>query len=130
MMTLAAVLCCAMTMMAEPVSPTTARQAAAQFLQQKGATLKSEAMRAPHRAMGQTADDASVTEASPYYVFNASNDKGFVIVSGDDCVGDDLVLGYTAQGSFHADAVPCRAGLTIWQSALHWRVVRACEPVP
>lgn len=123
MMTLAAVLCCAMTMMAEPVSPTTARQAAAQFLQHKGATLKSEAMRAPHRAMGQAADDESVTEASPYYVFNASNDKGFVIVSGDDCVGDDLVLGYTAQGSFHADAVP--ATLQGWLDDMAERIALA-----
>ena len=122
-MTLAAVLCCAMTMMAEPVSPTTARQAAAQFLQHKGATLKSEAMRAPHRAMGQAADDESVTEASPYYVFNASNDKGFVIVSGDDCVGDDLVLGYTAQGSFHADAVP--ATLQGWLDDMAERIALA-----
>lgn len=45
MMTLAAVLCCAMTMMAEPVSPEAARQAAAKFLNQKGVSLKSEAMR-------------------------------------------------------------------------------------
>ena len=123
MMTLAAVLCCAMTMMAEPVSPTTARQAAAQFLQHKGTTLKSEAMRAPHRAMGQAADDESVTEASPYYVFNASNDKGFVIVSGDDCVGDDLVLGYTAQGCFHADAVP--ATLQGWLDDMAERIALA-----
>ena len=106
LMTLAAVLCCALTVMAEPVSPAMARQAAAQFLQQKGVTLKSEAMRAPNRAMGQTADGESAAEASPYYVFNASNDKGFVIVSGDDCVGDNLVLGYTAEGRFDTSAVP------------------------
>lgn len=44
--------------------------------------------------------------ASPYYVFNASASKGFVIVSGDDCVGENLVLAYTAQGSFEADNIP------------------------
>ena len=103
MMTLAAVLCCVMTMMAEPVSPETARQAAAKFLNKKGIALKSEAMRARSRAMGR-ADGGGQTEASPYYVFNAS--QGFVVVSGDDCVGDNLVLGYSAQGSFDAEAIP------------------------
>ena len=85
----AAILCCAMTMMAEPVSPETARQSAAKFLNKKGIALKSEAMRAKNRAMGR-ADGGEQTEASPYYVFNAS--QGFVVVSGDDCVGDNLVL--------------------------------------
>ena len=105
-MMLAAVLCCTTMMMAEPVSPSTARQIAAKFLQGKGATLKNEAMRAPRRAMGLGTDNQEQTEACPYYVFNAKASKGFVIVSGDDCVGDNLVLGYTDQGSFDADAIP------------------------
>lgn len=103
----AAALCCiTMTMMAEPVSPSAARQAAEAFLQSKGVALKSESMRASRRAMGRATDNNGQTEASPYYVFNASASKGFVIVSGDDCVGDNLVLGYTAQGSFEADNIP------------------------
>ena len=56
MMTLAAVPCCAMTMMAEPVSPEAARQSAAKFLNKKGVSLKSEAMRAKNRAMGCNTD--------------------------------------------------------------------------
>lgn len=103
MTTLAAFVCCTMTMMANPVDPAAARQAAARFLQAKGAELKNEAMQAPRRAMGQVADGQ---EASPYYVFNATASKGFVVVSGDDCVGNNLVLGYTDQGSFDADNVP------------------------
>lgn len=95
MTTLAAFVCCVM-MMANPVDPAAARQAAARFLQAKGAELHNEAMQAPRRSMGQTADGQ---EASPYYVFNATSSKGFVVVSGDDCVGDNLVLGYTDQGS-------------------------------
>ncbi|MBR6330118.1 MAG: Spi family protease inhibitor [Bacteroidales bacterium] len=100
-----AILCCAMTttMMAEPVSPETARQAAAKFLNKKGVALKSEAMRAKNRAMGHS-DSGEQTEASPYYVFNATASQGFVVVSGDDCVGGNLVLGYTSQGSFDAEA--------------------------
>ena len=60
-------LCCAMTttMMAEPVSepvsPETARQAAAKFLNKKGVSLKSEAMRAKNRAMGHS-DSGEQTE--------------------------------------------------------------------
>ena len=103
MTTIAALVCCIMTLMAEPVSPAAARQTAARFLQQKGAKLESQAMEAPRRAMGQTANGQ---EASPYYVFNATGKKGFVVVSGDDCVGDNLVLGYTDQGSFDADNIP------------------------
>ena len=105
-MTLAAVLCCAMTIMAEPVSPEAARQAAAKFLNKKGVSLKSEAMRAKNRAMGCNTDSETQTQASPYYVFNATASQGFVVVSGDDCVGDNLVLGYTAQGSFDAETIP------------------------
>ena len=105
-MTLAAVLCCAMTVKAEPVSPAVARQAAVKFLKGRGAVLQNEAMRAPHRAMGLKTEGNEATEASPYYVFNAKASQGFVVVSGDDCVGDNLVLGYTSRGSFDADRVP------------------------
>ena len=67
-----AFLCCTMTMMAEPVSPEAARQAAAKFLNKKGVSLKSEAMRAKNRAMGCNTDSEAQTQASPYYVFNAT----------------------------------------------------------
>ena len=93
-------------MIANPVNPAAARQAAARFLQEKGAELKNQAMQAPRRAMGQMADGQDAQEASPYYVFNATGKHGFVIVSGDDCVGDNLVLGYADQGSFDAGNVP------------------------
>ena len=112
-MALTIAFCCTTTMMmAEPVSPSTARQVAAKFFNAKGATLKSEAMRAPRRAMGRPVDNQEQAEASPYYVFNASASKGFVIVSGDDCVGDNLVLGYATQGSFDAGNVP--ANMRSW----------------
>ena len=106
LMVVTAFLCCIMIVMAEPVSPSAARQTAARFMENKGVTLKGEAMRAPRRAMGRATDNQEQTEASPYYVFNASASKGFVIVSGDDCVGDDLVLGYSQQGSFDATNIP------------------------
>ena len=116
MMTLAAVLCCTTTILAEPVSPSVARQRAAHFLQSKGSQLKNEALRAPRRAMGSTASGETATEASPYYVYNAAGDKGFVVISGDDCVGSNLVLGYSDQGSFNADAIP--ANMQWWLDAM------------
>ena len=105
MMTLATFFAAMATCMAEPVTPSAARNAAAAFLQGKGITLN-EAMRAPRRAMGSTADGRQPVEASPYYVFNVSASQGFVVVSGDDCVGENLVLGYSDRGSFDAGAVP------------------------
>ena len=110
MMILAAVLCCVMTMVAEPVSPGVAQQAAAKFLQARGASLEGEYMQA--RGMSRNIAGTVQTETGPYYVFNATDSRGFVIVSGDDCVGDNLVLGYTSQGSFDENNIP--ANMQAW----------------
>ena len=105
-----AVMCCAMTIMAEPVSPSVAQQAAAKFLQAKGTSLEGECMQA--KVVSRRKVSGKLAEASPYYVFNATDSRGFVIVSGDDCVGDNLVLGYTEQGSFDENNVP--ANMQAW----------------
>ena len=104
LMAAVAVMCCAMTIMAEPVSPSVAQQAAAKFLQAKGTSLEGECMQA--KVVSRRKVSGKLAEASPYYVFNATDSRGFVIVSGDDCVGDNLVLGYTEQGSFDENNVP------------------------
>ena len=96
----------ALAITAEPVTPAIARQAAQRFLKTQGSQLKSEALRAPGRTIGHSFEGEGATENSTYYVFNASADKGFVVVSGDDCVGDNLILGYTSKGSFDVAAVP------------------------
>lgn len=96
------VLCIAADCMADPVSYSSARQIAATFLQSKGAVVKDDAITPNGRATSRRA----VAEKTPYYVFNATAGQGFVIVSGDDCVGDNLVLGYTDRGSFDAGSVP------------------------
>jgi len=100
---LAIVLCIAIECIAEPVSYSSARQIATTFLQSKGATVNDDdaTPNAPN-AKGRQA----TAESSPYYVFNATAEQGFVIVSGDDCVGDNLVLGYADRGSFDAKSVP------------------------
>ena len=112
---LTAVISCTMNLMAEPVSPSIARQAAAKFLQTKGVGLKNEAMRAESRVMGHATDGQETTEASPYYVFNGTDSRGFVVVSGDDCVGDNLILGYSSKGCFEADNIP--ANMQWWLDA-------------
>lgn len=79
LMTFAAVISFFVTIMAEPVSPQTARLAAAKFLNRKGATLKTETLHAQRRVGSSTAYETD----NIYYVFNADNDQGFVVVSGD-----------------------------------------------
>jgi hypothetical protein len=44
------------------------------------------------------------TENAYFYVFNAGNSNGFVIISGDDSAAD--ILGYSSTGSFSMDSIP------------------------
>jgi hypothetical protein len=44
------------------------------------------------------------TDNSYFYVFNAGNNNGFVIISGDDSATD--ILGYSSTGSFSMDSIP------------------------
>ena len=106
-LTLVVLLCFATAAMAEVVSPAAAREAAARFLQAQGATLTDKAQ-TPQRG-GRVAPSA---DAPAYYVFNADASRGFVVVSGDDCVGDNLVLGYAAEGSYSETDAP--DGLQWW----------------
>lgn len=49
-------------------------------------------------------DDRHIDEARPYYVFNAEDNGGFVIVGGDSRV--QKILGYSDSGCFDFDNVP------------------------
>lgn len=49
-------------------------------------------------------------EAAPYYVFNAGDGNGFVIVSGDDDLTE--IIGYSTSGTFDPDNVP--TGMQAW----------------
>ncbi len=87
------------TMVAAPVSKTAAQEKARHFMLERGmiadgtAVEETSIRRAP-----------SAGAAPSYYVFNAGNDRGFVIVAGDDVV--DSILGYCDNGSFCADSIP------------------------
>ena len=84
---------------AGPVDRNTARQIADEFAKQRhpSATLEAVSTRNSRRA-------GAAEEGSYYYVFNLSDDNGFVIVSGDD--NCPAILGYTDQGSFDPANVP------------------------
>ena len=82
-----------LTVMAGRVSETEALQKAQQFMQGKNFVQK-QLRRAPLL-------DAS---KNAYYVFNAENSGGFVIVAGDDRMPD--ILGYSEKGTLNIDSVP------------------------
>ena len=85
---------------AEPVSKEQALQQAQQFLLQKGkyqVLKQAETQMSKARARGKQVPDY-------YYVFNAGQNQGFVIVSGDDRTPE--ILGYSEHGSFNLDQIP------------------------
>lgn len=86
----------AMGLTAAPVSRQQARQQAEAFMNERGLPL---AQQAPHRAARSAAADDAY-----YYVFNAENNRGFVVMSGDDRTVP--VLGYTDEGTFDEENLP------------------------
>ncbi len=93
--------------LAAPVSESRARAIAAEFMSQRqmGPPAETRPARAPRRS-------ATATTAAAYYVFNTQQDKGFVIVSGDDRT--EAVLGYSDRGHFDANDIP--ANMQWWLS--------------
>lgn len=78
---------------AEPVSTDKARQTAATFFSQHGKTFSSSAQPAKALSRNQTTNSSAY-----YYIFNADEGSGYVIVSGDDRTKQ--VLGYSDSGKF------------------------------
>ncbi len=90
------------TATAAPVTPSQAQQAAKQFMQERrpGVIVQSTPVsRTPRKMNGH----ATVTQPN-YYIFNTTNDKGYVIVSGDDRTTS--ILGFTDSGSFDPNNIP------------------------
>lgn len=86
----------ALMVCAAPITKQQAREKAQSFLNLRGKQVVSEARRAP----GVTSTDSN----QPLYVFNATDNKGFVIIAGDDRA--ETVLGYSETGSFNEDNLP------------------------
>lgn len=85
----------AVVVMAEGIDRTAALQKAQRFMPGKqfiaGKTMKAARAKAPRK------NDA-------FYIFNAKDNGGFVIVSGDDRTTD--ILGYGEQGNLDVEAMP------------------------
>ncbi len=79
---------------AEKVTEREALQKAQQFMQGKVFKHSGMRKRAPQKDRG----------SAGYYVFNAENNGGFVIVAGDNRLKD--ILGYSESGSFSMDQLP------------------------
>ena len=87
---------------AAPIDVTTAQRMAQQFLSGPSGTK----LNASHSAMRLSHSEISSVKAdmADYYVFNASDNKAFVIIAGDDRVGD--VIGY-GEGPIDMNDIPC-----------------------
>ena len=120
-------LCFAMTTTAETVDRQAALYTAQSFMLAKGKTV--DATPAPsksRRTAGFSTEDA---QGQPYYyVFNAGNDGGYVIVSGDDRT--EPILGYVEQGSFDPDNIPenMRSWLQLYADQIKFIVDNNIDP--
>ena len=96
------ILCVAQFSYAQQVTKEAAQERAASFMRElNGAQLASSQRQLRTSAKGQI---AQANTSRPYYIFNAEDNKGFVIVSGDDCVPE--ILGYSDKGNLDADNMP------------------------
>ena len=83
---------------ASPVDAGKARQAAYNFLKANGIKIN------------RLTDITAQTGYREFYVFAGTDGRGFVLVSGDDCVTP--ILGYSATGAFVTEGMP--ANLRQW----------------
>ena len=87
------------SVVAQSVSRQQAQQTAQQFMAKRGMTLSQKNIhKAPRQQQAATDDNAY------YYVFNATDNQGFVIVSGDEHTMP--ILGYADNGSFDEENLP------------------------
>lgn len=89
--------CASVPALAAPVSVEDAKQLAADFFSADNSSLAS----ADALDLVYTAGTVSKPH---YYVFNARDGKGFIIISADDTTAP--VLGYSTDGSYNAAAIP------------------------
>ena len=88
------------TLWAAPVDREQAMEKARQFYNGQGQVMKARSLRRVPRANNVSIE----LESDCFYVFNAGEDAGYVIISGDDRTPS--VLGYSDSGSFSAEDMP------------------------
>ena len=89
------------TLRAEPIGKQAALYTAQSYMLAKGKSINTSL--SPFKS-GRKAAQATEDEPAYYYVFNAGNDNGYVIVAGDDRV--EPILGYVEHGTFDPDSIP------------------------
>ena len=83
--------------MANPIGRAAAMQKAQNFMRGINPQAALQTPATPRRAMGNQSE-------KPYYIFNAENNQGFVIVSGDD--RSEEILGFSDKGFLDVDNLP------------------------
>lgn len=83
--------------MANPIGRTAAMQKAQDFMRGINPQAQLQAGATPRKAMGNN-------NSAAYYIFNAENNQGFVIASGDD--RSEEILGYADSGSIDVNNMP------------------------
>ena len=111
------------TLRAEPVSKQAALYTAQNFMLAKGKSLAT-----PSASPRRGAKSSSEEGEDYYYIFNAGNDGGYVIVSGDDRI--EPVLGYVEQGTFDPDNIPenMRSWLQMYTDEIKYVVENNIQP--
>ena len=114
------------TLKAEPIGKNAARYTARAFMLAKGKQLSASKPSQMKASGYTTAGDES--EQPYYYVFNAGDDGGYVIVSGDDRV--EPILGYVDQGSFDPDNIPenMRSWLQLYADQIKFIIDNDIQP--
>ena len=84
-------------------------KAAKFFMELNGSTISASAT--PEYAPARSINGIKTGEETPaYYIFNAENESGYVIISGDDQT--DEILGYSTNSSFDIENMP--ANVKAW----------------
>ena len=119
--------CCAIVAMAEPVGKQAALYTAQSYMIAKGKVVNATPTQSRSKAqnssssMGEGWDEA-------FYVFNAGNDGGYVIVSGDDRT--EPILGYVDHGTFDPENIPenMRSWLQFYADQIKYIVDNDLQP--
>jgi hypothetical protein len=90
-------LSCTLWVYPYPIDKKAAYKLASTFMQSKRVVMN-------NRLPSMTRNLKAQKEAVAYYIFNAGDDHGFVVVAGDDAVSP--IIGYADKGSFLPDSIP------------------------
>ena len=119
-------LCMVLQLTAGPVSKQAALYSAQNYMLAKGKNIV--ASQKPYKAPRKASAQQTSEEDAYYYVFNAGNDGGYVIISGDDRV--EPILGYVDQGSFDPNNIPenMRSWLQLYADQIKFIIDNDIQP--